>query len=62
MSEDAIPVLKCWHCDFGSGQRGCDRCSKCDGTGRVFWADGRAYPYTPDGEEAAKTSMRERRK
>lgn len=25
----------CPHCDFASGQRGMDRCSRCNGTGRL---------------------------
>lgn len=29
----------CPHCDFSSGQRGMDRCTKCDGTGRISVVD-----------------------
>ena len=34
-----IRIVQCHHCDFGSGQRGMDRCGKCDGTG-AQWAYG----------------------
>jgi hypothetical protein len=51
---DDLTVLACWHCDFASGRRGCDRCAKCAGTGSVFWNYGRSYPYTPDGEKRAR--------
>jgi hypothetical protein len=55
--DDPLVVMRCWHCDFGTGQRGCDRCSKCQGTGSLFWANGRAFPYTPEGEKMARRSM-----
>jgi hypothetical protein len=51
-----IPVLKCWHCDFGTKKCGNGRCPRCGGTGSVFWV-GYAYPYTPDGEKAARKHL-----
>ena len=44
----------CWHCDFfGCGQRGMDRCPRCDGTGSVFIVGGATYPHTRDGFDRA---------
>lgn len=44
----------CPHCDFGTGMRGMDRCSKCDGIGSGFWVPGpRFYPNTKAGYDAA---------
>lgn len=48
MSDDLKPV-GCDVCDFGSGTRGMDRCSKCKGTGSVFWVDDNCYPNTREG-------------
>jgi hypothetical protein len=50
MTDTDIPVLQCWGCG-GDGRDG--RCFKCRGTGKVFWLNGRAYPYTPEGEKWA---------
>lgn len=33
-------------------------CTKCDNTGALFWVDGRAYPYTPEGEKRALKDFR----
>ena len=53
-AEDGPPVLRCWACDGGTRPRLFNsKCFKCDGTGAVFWADGRAFPYTPEGEKRA---------
>jgi hypothetical protein len=49
---DPIPQV-CPHCDFGSGQRGMDRCAKCDGSGSVFLVKGKLFPNTEDGFKAA---------
>lgn len=47
----------CSRCDFGSGTRGMDRCSKCAGTGSVFRVIGkdglRSFPNTREGFDAA---------
>lgn len=48
-----LKPITCHHCDFGSGQRGMDRCSKCGGTGSGFWANGSFYPNTKEGHDAA---------
>jgi DnaJ-class molecular chaperone len=44
---------RCHRCDFGSGQRGMDRCPTCDGTGSVFFVNGQFFPNTKEGYEAA---------
>jgi len=44
-----LTAVKCWHCDFGSGYRGMDTCSRCDGTGSVFVVAGQTYPNTREG-------------
>lgn len=41
-----LTVLRCHHCQ-GTG------CRACAQTGSIFWADGRCYPYTPEGEKRA---------
>lgn len=43
---DDIPVLNCWHCRV-------DGCPHCSGTGKLFWAHGYSFPYTPEGEARA---------
>jgi len=49
----------CHRCDFGSGQRGMDRCATCDGTGSVFRVGAHYYPNTEDGYvDAAKSMVR----
>lgn len=49
-----LTSLRCWECH---GQVGGDRrCPKCSGTGRLFWVNGYAYPYTPEGEKRARQS------
>ena len=48
---------QCSHCDFGSGQRGMDRCSKCDGTGSVFFVAGQKFPNTEAGYLAARAIL-----
>ena len=47
----------CPHCDFGSGQRGMDRCAKCDGSGSVFIVKGKLYPNTENGFKEALTAF-----
>lgn len=46
-------TVACTHCDFGTGQRGIDRCGKCDGTGSCFLCvvDGEVlyFPNTREG-------------
>lgn len=44
-------AVHCSHCDFSSGQRGMDSCSKCRGAGSVlvFSATGDHYPNTREG-------------
>lgn len=43
----------CRYCDFSSGRRGMDRCSKCDGIGSVFRVGARTFFNTKDGYIAA---------
>jgi hypothetical protein len=50
---DDLTVLRCWQCK-GIGRLGPFPCHKCQTSGQLFWADGRAYPYTPDGEKRAR--------
>lgn len=45
---DLKPV-GCHSCDLGMGTRGMDRCSKCDGTGSVFWVNRKCFPNTREG-------------
>lgn len=41
----------CRYCDFASGRRGMDRCSKCGGTGwQLHYYDGRYVLVFPDNE------------
>lgn len=50
----ADPVQQvCWRCDFGSGQRGMDRCRTCDGTGSVFRVGTVWFPSTKEGYDNA---------
>ena len=48
-----LKVFQCIHCDFGSGQRGVDRCGKCNGTGSGFYVKNQFYPNTKNGYEKA---------
>lgn len=50
---DELPVIRCLAC-MGRG------CRKCDRTGKVFWV-GRAFPYTPEGEQDARRSLKPER-
>lgn len=53
----------CHRCDFGSGQRGMDRCATCKGTGSVFRVGTQYYPNTETGYvEAAKAEVRAMKK
>lgn len=53
---DDLDTLQCWECHGGDG--GENRCHKCSGTGRLFWAGGWSYPYTQDGEKQAREDLR----
>lgn len=60
LREAGIPEPKasgCGHCDFGSGSRGMDRCSRCDGTGSVFIQAGATFPNTEEGYLEAVRAM-----
>lgn len=52
---DDLTILQCWHC-AGSRYSGIHKCRACDGTGRVFWINGTAFPYTPAGAKLARTA------
>jgi hypothetical protein len=52
-ADDVLTVLNCWECSPDPAST----CRKCGGTGKVFWVDGRAYPYTPKGEKLAKSNL-----
>lgn len=57
-TDDRIKVRTCHHCDFGSGMRGMDRCSKCDGTGsQLHTPSGKLYPNTKKGHDAAMAEI-----
>jgi hypothetical protein len=59
-AEKQAPTLGqiiCNVCHLG-GER--PRCWHCDGTGRLFWVNGYAYPYTPQGEQRAKKALARR--
>lgn len=47
----------CWPCQ-GMGYRGMDRCNLCDTTGSVFRVDGKSYPNTKSGYEAALAALK----
>lgn len=52
MSEDGnIATIRCHHCNGGERTTGCWHCHS---TGRLFWVNGYAFPYTPEGEQRAK--------
>jgi hypothetical protein len=53
MAEIEPRPIRCRHCDFGTGQRGMDRCPKCDGTGSQLVYRGRLYPNTKEGYDRA---------
>jgi hypothetical protein len=46
MTRDDLPVITCYACRE-------DGCIKCMGTGKLFWASGRSFPYSPEGETRA---------
>lgn len=48
-----VKPITCPRCDFGTGHRGMDWCSKCAGTGSVFWARGKMFPNTQEGYREA---------
>lgn len=50
---DELTVLRCWAC-AASGRDDDRYCTKCTGTGRLFWVNGVAFPYSPQGEKAAR--------
>lgn len=50
---DDLKPTQCWACDFGSGHRGMDRCTKCDGAGSLFWVAGHAFSNTEEGYKGA---------
>ena len=50
-AEEDIPVIHCHHCRGGVRTTGC---SHCNSTGKLFWINGYAFPYTPEGEQRAK--------
>lgn len=45
----ALVPVGCGNCDFESGQRGMDRCSRCGGTGSAYLVGGVWFPNTDDG-------------
>lgn len=54
--DEETTTLRCWRCMGGDG--GANNCHKCSGTGRLFWAGGYAYPYTPEGEKQMREDLR----
>mgnify|MGYP001574178023 CR=1 FL=1 len=56
--EDDLPVLQCWRCE-GTGERhGLSGCPQCLGTGKLFWANGYGFPYSPEGEKRARAAQK----
>lgn len=59
---DALIIATGCNCDFSSGTRGMDRCSKCDGTGsrlRINVPDGILYfPNTKLGYQNAVEKLK----
>lgn len=54
---DLVPV-QCPGCDFGFGQRGMDRCSKCNGIGSVFRVGQHIFQNTEEGYFAAIAELK----
>lgn len=52
--------MTCDRCDFGTGTRGMDRCSRCDGTGSIFFVAGRYFANTKEGYDAAVVAAKNR--
>jgi DnaJ-class molecular chaperone len=52
MGDGRLTVLRCWQCN-GTGRLAPFPCRKCETTGHLFWSDGAAFPYTPNGEKQA---------
>lgn len=54
-NDNDLTVLNCWQCS-GNG------CRKCARTGKLFWANGYASPYTEQGQKSAQAVVfKERR-
>lgn len=56
MTDEDVPTIQCWACG-GRGSEGAI-CGKCQNTGRLFFAYGRSFPYTQEGEKRAKSLCR----
>ena len=56
--DDKIKAHECGHCDFGLGQRGMDRCSKCGGHGSYLSFDGMKYENSREGYGQALAAVR----
>lgn len=54
-----IRAMECHRCDFGTGKRGMDRCSTCDGTGSVLRVGKRFFANTEHGHELASVYLKE---
>ena len=55
-TESDLFNVTCWGCS-GTGRNTQESCLKCQGSGRVFWVNGIAFPYSPEGEKAARQSL-----
>lgn len=53
--DEEITTLNCWRC-LGIRQK--PKCTKCSGSGQLYWTGGYAYPYTPEGEKQALEAIR----
>lgn len=54
MSDDDLTLLRCFICGGSGRDREGDECRRCEESGKVFWAGGYSFPYTPEGEKRAK--------
>lgn len=55
MKESDMTILRCWTCAGDGGRpNSTGKCTSCHGAGKIFWVEGRSFPYTPEGEKAAQ--------
>jgi DnaJ-class molecular chaperone len=59
MDEQEPTRITCPTCEgFGVNRNSQGKCTKCAGTGAVFWVSGYTFPYTPEDEARAKKALK----